>query len=106
VNVDPERCADVQMTLAFRMMDRNETYALELRRGVLQIHERTVSAIDVQLALETSTLYGMLRDMATQLPKGLESGTVILERGTAEQLRRFFDCFDQPARRMPALTTR
>ncbi|MFM0372531.1 alkyl sulfatase dimerization domain-containing protein [Paraburkholderia aspalathi] len=106
VNVDPERCADVQMTLAFRVTDRNETHALELRRGVLQIHERTPSAIDVQLALETSTLYGILRDMASQLPKCIENGTVVLERGTAELLRRFFDCFDRPAQRMPALTTR
>ena len=106
VNVDPERSADVQMTLAFRVTDRDETHALELRRGVLQIHERTPSAIDVQLALETSTLYGMLRDMASQLPKCIENGTVVLERGTAEQLRRFFDCFDRPSQRMPALTTR
>jgi hypothetical protein len=64
------------------------------------------STIDVQLRLETSTLYGILRDVATQLPQCIESGTVVLERGTAEQLRRFFDCFDRPTRRMPALTTR
>jgi alkyl sulfatase BDS1-like metallo-beta-lactamase superfamily hydrolase len=106
VNVDPDRCADVHMTLAFRVTDRNETHALELRRGVLQVHERMPSTIDVQLRLETSTLYGMLRDVATQLPQCIESGTVVLERGTAEQLRRFFDCFDRPTRRMPALTTR
>jgi len=106
VNVDPQRCANVQMTLAFRVTDRDETYALELRRGVLQIHECAPAAIDVQLALETATLYSTLRDMAAQLPKCLESGTVTLERGTAAQLHAFFDCFDRPARRMPALTTR
>ncbi|HEX3634522.1 MAG TPA: hypothetical protein VHV99_03360 [Paraburkholderia sp.] len=64
------------------------------------------SGIDVQVAMETGTLYGLLRDLATRLPKCLESGTVVLERGTVEQLHRFFDCFDRPARRMPALTTR
>lgn len=106
VNVDPQRCANVQMTLAFRVTDRDETYALELRRGVLQIHECAPAAIDVQLALQTATLYSALRDMAAQLPKCLESGTVTLERGTAAQLHAFFDCFDRPARRMPALTTR
>jgi alkyl sulfatase BDS1-like metallo-beta-lactamase superfamily hydrolase len=106
VNIDPARCANVHMTLAFRMTDCNETYALELRRGVLQVHERTPVSIDVQLALETSTLYGMLRDMATQLPNCIENGTVVLERGTAEQLRSFFACFDRPTRRMPALAAR
>jgi alkyl sulfatase BDS1-like metallo-beta-lactamase superfamily hydrolase len=106
VCIDPGRCADLHATLVFRITDRDETYALELRRGVLQVHERTPAAADLQLALNTATLYGLLRDIAGQLPAGLESGAIALERGTLPQLRAFFDSFDRPTRRMPALASR
>ena len=106
VCIDPARCADLHATLVFRITDRDETYALELRRGVLQIHEREPSAVDLQIALNTATLYGLLRDIAGQLPASLESGAIALERGTLKQLSVFFDSFDRPARRMPALASR
>jgi alkyl sulfatase BDS1-like metallo-beta-lactamase superfamily hydrolase len=106
VCIDPARCADLHATLVFRMTDRDEAYALELRRGVLQVHEQVPTTADLQLALGTTTLYGLLRDIAGQLPAGLESGAIALERGTREQLRAFFDSFDRPARRMPALASR
>jgi alkyl sulfatase BDS1-like metallo-beta-lactamase superfamily hydrolase len=106
VCIDPARCADLQVTLVFRMTDRKESYALELRRGILQVHEHPPAAVELQLALKTATLYDLLRDIATQLPAGLESGTVALEHGTREQLSAFFNSFDQPARRMPALASR
>lgn len=106
VNVDPARGANVQMTLAFRVTDGNETYALEMRRGVLRIRESMPESVDAQLAFDTATLYSMLRDMATQLVKGLECGAVKVEFGTLDQVREFFECFDRPTRRMPALAAR
>jgi alkyl sulfatase BDS1-like metallo-beta-lactamase superfamily hydrolase len=106
VCIDPARCADLHVTLVFRMTDRKESYALELRRGILQVHEQVPAAAQLQLALDTKTLYDLLRDIATRLPAGLESGTVALEHGTREQLSAFFNSFDQPARRMPALAGR
>ena len=106
VCIDPARCADLHVTLVFRMTDRKESYALELRRGILQVHEQAPAAAQLQLALDTKTLYDLLRDIATRVPAGLESGTVALEHGTREQLSAFFNSFDQPARRMPALAGR
>jgi alkyl sulfatase BDS1-like metallo-beta-lactamase superfamily hydrolase len=106
VCIDPARCADLHVTLVFRMTDRKESYALELRRGILQVHEHAPAAAQLQLALDTKTLYDLLRDIATRVPAGLESGTVALEHGTREQLSAFFNSFDQPARRMPALAGR
>jgi alkyl sulfatase BDS1-like metallo-beta-lactamase superfamily hydrolase len=43
VCIDPARCADLHVTLAFRITDRQETYVLELRRGILQVHEHARS---------------------------------------------------------------
>jgi alkyl sulfatase BDS1-like metallo-beta-lactamase superfamily hydrolase len=106
VIVDPPKCADLHMTLVFRITDRDDVYALELRRGVLQIHQEVPALTDLQLALETATLYGMLRDFATQLSAALQSGSVVLERGTHTQVSAIFDCFDTPSRRVPVLAAR
>ncbi|WP_412023669.1 alkyl sulfatase dimerization domain-containing protein [Burkholderia cepacia] len=106
VRVDPARCAHTHLTLVFRISDRNETYALELRRGVLQVHEGEPARCDVRLALDAQTLYVLLGDLATRLPAGLADGSVVLERGTREQLLAFFDGFERPTGRMPALAAR
>ena len=60
----------------------------------------------LQLALDTNALYTMLRDVAGQVPELLQEGTVVLERGTADQLRTFIGCFDRPSKRLPALAAR
>jgi alkyl sulfatase BDS1-like metallo-beta-lactamase superfamily hydrolase len=106
VNVDPRKCADLHRTLVFRITDRDDAYALELRRGVLQIHQGVPAFTDLQLALETATLYSMLRDFATQLSAALQNGAVVLEHGTQAQVSASFDCFDTPSRRMPVLAAR
>jgi hypothetical protein len=51
-------------------------------------------------------LYTMLRDIAGQVPDLLQDGTVVLERGTSDQLRMYIACFDRPSRRLPALAAR
>jgi alkyl sulfatase BDS1-like metallo-beta-lactamase superfamily hydrolase len=106
VCVDPVAGAEVHMTLVLRIADRGEAYALELRRGVLQIHEHAAVPADISIALETSSLYTMLRDIAGQLPTQLKAGTILLERGSLDQVMAFVGCFDRPSRRMPALAVR
>jgi alkyl sulfatase BDS1-like metallo-beta-lactamase superfamily hydrolase len=106
VCVDPIASADVHMTLVLRLADRGEAYALELRRGVLQIHEHAARQADIGIALETGTLYSMLRDIAGQMPALLKAETILLERGSLGQVMAFVACFDRPSRRMPALATR
>lgn len=106
VIVDPVRCAGMHMKLAIRITDRDETYALELRRGVLQIHEGASADADVRVALDSASLYGVLRETTTLLPAAMQNGSAVLEHGTAAQLSAFFDCFDRPSRRMPALAAR
>ncbi|MFT4437283.1 alkyl sulfatase dimerization domain-containing protein [Caballeronia sp. 15715] len=106
VGVDPVLSADVHMVLALRLTDRDATFALELRKGVLQVHERPWPDAHLQLSLNTAALYTMLRDIAGQVPDLLQDGTVVLERGTSDQLRMYIACFDRPSRRLPALAAR
>jgi alkyl sulfatase BDS1-like metallo-beta-lactamase superfamily hydrolase len=106
VRIDPTRCAATHMTLVFRIADREESYALEVRRGVLQVHESAHVAGDVQLALDAGTLYALLGDVATRLPEALADGSAVLEGGTPAQLSAFFDCFERPTGRMPVLAAR
>ncbi|TAL94939.1 MAG: MBL fold metallo-hydrolase [Paraburkholderia sp.] len=107
VAVDPQRCADVHMSLTLRLTDRDdEAYSLELRRGVLQVHCFALASTDVQLALASGALRGMLRDLPAMLAAGVGNKEVTLERGSLAQLQAFFACFDQPSRRMPVLAAR
>jgi alkyl sulfatase BDS1-like metallo-beta-lactamase superfamily hydrolase len=106
VSVDPVLSSDVHMVLALWLTDRDTTFALELRKGVLQVHERPWPNAHLQLALDTATLYTMLRDIAGKAPELLQAGTIMLERGTIDQLRAFVACFDRPSRRLPALAAR
>jgi alkyl sulfatase BDS1-like metallo-beta-lactamase superfamily hydrolase len=106
VLVDPQRSAHMHVTLAFRLTDRDETYALELRRGVVQVHGSAPESTHLQLALSTETLYASLRDFTERLPALTEAGAIRLERGCVADLRAFVACFDAPMQRMPALAAR
>lgn len=106
VLVDPARCPDRHVTLAFRIQDRDRVYALELRRGVVQVHEQAPPRIDLQLGLDSETLYALVQDFAGLLPAYLEERKIVLEKGDPQALRAFFDCFDGPNAKPPALTVR
>jgi alkyl sulfatase BDS1-like metallo-beta-lactamase superfamily hydrolase len=106
VAIDPLRSMHLHTTLGFRLTDREETYALELRRGVVQLHRELRVEPQLQLAMTTATLYSILSDIAGLLQAGLLSGSIVLERGDPDQLRAFFDCFDRPVQRMPGLAAR
>ncbi len=106
VRVDPQKCIDTNLTLAFRFTDRGETYALEVRRGVVEVHQALPQKTDAVLALATKTLYANGRQFVPKLPQLLQSGEVKLEQGTPAILLAFFACFDKPVTELPKLTLR
>jgi alkyl sulfatase BDS1-like metallo-beta-lactamase superfamily hydrolase len=106
VCIDPFLSADVHMSVVLRLTDRDASFTLELRRGVLQVHETALPLAGIQLALGTAAFYSMLRDVAGQVPTLLNEGKITLERGTLDQVRVYFGCFDRPSRRLPALSAR
>ncbi len=104
VRLDPVKSADAHLTIAFRIMDKGEAYALEVRRGVAQLHETLPAKTDVTLNLTTQQIQRIIARQATFLNL-LQSGEIKAE-GDAALLARFYSFFDQPANEAPPLTAR
>jgi alkyl sulfatase BDS1-like metallo-beta-lactamase superfamily hydrolase len=104
VRLDPSRTADVHMTVAFRFKDTGQTYALEIRRGVAQLHESMPGQADASLTMTVADLNRIIFRQTTFLD-ALKSGEIIAE-GKRAEFPRFFGYFDPPAAEAPALTAR
>ncbi len=112
--IDPEKCIDVNMTLGIRLPDANEGYGLEIRRGVVQFHQKLPAKSDVILVADRAYINRMLvgdihitGEMASAIaegaPKGMvsvlgaiDSGDIKVEGGTKKDVQKFFSYFDAP----------
>ncbi|MEK7831554.1 MAG: alkyl sulfatase dimerization domain-containing protein, partial [Acidobacteriota bacterium] len=93
VRLDPVKSADAHITVAFKITDTGETYAVEVRRGVAQVHERTLPAkLDATLNVSLATMQRLISRQVTPIA-ALQSGEVKTEGSTAV-LARFYSFFD------------
>ena len=106
VRVNPAQCADTQVTLGFHFTDTALRYAVEVRRGVVQVHHGIPNHADVVVALNSAVFWKLMRKIADEFPKAVRAGEVVLEQGGTEALVRFFACFDPPPAGMLRLTLR
>jgi alkyl sulfatase BDS1-like metallo-beta-lactamase superfamily hydrolase len=104
VRLDPVKSADAHLTIAFRLTDKGEAYALEIRRGVAQLHETLPAKTDLALNLTTQQIGRLIARQATFLSL-LQSGEIKAE-GNVALLARFYSFFDQPPNEAPPLTAR
>jgi alkyl sulfatase BDS1-like metallo-beta-lactamase superfamily hydrolase len=104
VRLDPIKSADAHITVAFRITDTNEAYAVEVRRGVAQIHETMPPKADVTLNVTMRTLERIIGHQ-TNFIEALRTGEIKAE-GDVAVLARFYSFFDQPATEVPPLTAR
>lgn len=104
VRLDSVKTADVHMTVAFRFKDSGETYALEVRRGIAQLHETMPAQADVTLTMTVNDLNRIVFRQ-TNFLDALKAGEISAE-GKQAELPRFFGYFDPPATEAPALTAR
>ena len=100
-----ENTLDTHMTAGFRFPDVNEAYALEIRRGVAQFHNRLPERTDLTIALDKRTLDQMLLGKLT-LPDAFAAGTARIEQGTAAEALKFFGYFERPFAAPIQLTVR
>ena len=112
--IDPEKCIDVNMTLGIRLPDANEGYGLEIRRGVVQFHQKLPAKSDVILVADRAYINRMLvgdihitGEMASAIAEGapegmvavmgaIDSGDIKVEGGTKKDVEKFFSYFDAP----------
>lgn len=104
VRLDPVKTADVHFIVGFHITDAGRGYALEVRRGVAQLHESLPVQVDVTLNVTMNDLQRIILRQTT-FADALKAGEINAE-GKQQELARFFGFFDTPASEPPALTAR
>jgi alkyl sulfatase BDS1-like metallo-beta-lactamase superfamily hydrolase len=104
VRLDPAKSADAHLTVAFDITDTRQTYAVEVRRGVAQIHETLPAKTDATLHLPLSVMQRIIARQ-TSFASALQAGEIKAD-GDANLLARFNSFLDPPATQAPALTVR
>ncbi len=92
MRVDPERAADTHSTLGMRFTDIDEAYALELRRGVVEVHESIPEGTELVLNMSRTLLNRLLAGEQT-IPGALAAGEAELQ-GDSDAFAQFVDNFD------------
>ncbi|MBK9706104.1 MAG: MBL fold metallo-hydrolase [Acidobacteria bacterium] len=104
VRLDPVKSADAHLIAAFRITDANQGYAVEVRRGVAQVHERIPEKADLTLNLNLATMQRIIARQTT-FAAALQAGEVKAE-GDVALLARFNSFFDPASTQAPGLTAR
>jgi alkyl sulfatase BDS1-like metallo-beta-lactamase superfamily hydrolase len=90
--VDPEKANDVQLTLGFEFPDIGEQWALEVRRGVVQLHKGIPEGTPLKLTLDKTYLDTVMSG-ENGLLKGVLLGDVKVD-GNLLDIKTFLGCFD------------
>ncbi len=112
--IDVEKSINTNMTLGITFTDEKKSFALEIRRGVVQFHESLPENIDVAITSTRAIMNKMLvgdvhisGEMSAAIAEGTPAGGVIMmeaikngnikiDTGTAEDIKKFFSYFDPP----------
>jgi alkyl sulfatase BDS1-like metallo-beta-lactamase superfamily hydrolase len=108
VRVAAERCLEEHRWLHFHL-DKTSLVSLELRHGVMQIHEVTTTQIPSGspcLVMARQALNEMMSQGAAVLPELMAQGKAELRNGTVQDLLKFFSFFDQKPTQLPELASR
>ena len=104
VRLDPVKSAEAHITMAFHFTDTGKVYAVEVRRGIAQVHETLPAKVDATLNLTTSDLQRVMARQST-FAQMLQKGEIKAE-GNVATLAKFNGYFDPPATEAPMLTVR
>lgn len=112
--IDPEKSIDVNMTMGIHLPDVDESYGLQIRRGVVQFHMTRPEMADFTLVADRAYLDPILigevtitGKMATAIEQGapaaivaivsaIDSGEIRIEGGSKADVQTFFSYFDEP----------
>jgi alkyl sulfatase BDS1-like metallo-beta-lactamase superfamily hydrolase len=104
VRIDAEKTRDVRMTLALHTTDSNRDYALEIRRGIVELHRSRPARADVTLSGDEAVLRDVLLRERNFLKELVVRGLSV--DGSLGTVSTFFGYFDPPSPTPPALAAR
>ena len=112
--INPKKSIDVKLTMGIHLPDVDESYGLEIRRGVVQFHTKRPDMADFTLVANREYLNRMLvgevtitGEMQSAIEQGapaamvavmsaIDSGEIRIEGGSKTDLQNFFSYFDPP----------
>jgi len=112
--IDPVKSSDVNLTMGFKFEDTSERYALEIRRGIVQLHTGLPKKVDFIIVSNRAYMNRMLigdipitGEMVTAIEAGdpapmvaimaaIDSGKIRVEDGSKKDVQKFFGYFDRP----------
>jgi len=119
--IDPEKAKGVNTFLSFEFTDQNEGYTLEIRNGIVEIHDTIKEGVGVQINLTRAFLNSIfLGEMevtglegepnisppAAAFIKGIKTGNITISNGSTEDVQLFFSYFDEKNPNPVMLTNR
>ncbi|WP_282608240.1 alkyl sulfatase dimerization domain-containing protein [Pelagibius sp. Alg239-R121] len=112
--LDAAKAAGTELTLGIRLTDTDEDHGLEIRRGIVQYHEKLPPEPDLtiistkdymnRILIGNVTIVGEGDPVHADTPytpltgllAGIDNGDVKVEGGTRDDVRAFFSYFDPP----------
>lgn len=98
-----EAALDTKLVLAIDVDGSDQKYSLEIRRGVMQLHDKLMAEADMTLNMDESTLRMILLG-GSSFMKSLANGKTVLQ-GDQDLLKYFLSLFDMPEHTAPASLT-
>lgn len=84
-----EKTIDVNMALTYNFSDTNESYTIEIRNGIAQLHEEALEGADVQIDTTRAVLNEILMagpNAQSTIGKNLQAGTFQFSEGDIKAL--------------------
>ncbi|GEA51860.1 alkyl sulfatase [Vibrio inusitatus NBRC 102082] len=94
-----ENTLDVNMTLVYHFSDTNESFAIEIRNGIAQLHEQALVNADVEINTTRATLNDILMagpNAQQVMGQKLQSGEFAFANGDIQGFGQFMSYFDKP----------
>ncbi|WED28869.1 MBL fold metallo-hydrolase [Vibrio sp. DW001] len=94
-----ENTLDVQMSLTYNFADTNESFTIEIRNGIAQLHEKALLGAGVQINTTRAVLNHVLAagpNAQQVIGKNLQSGDFTFSNGDIKSFGQFMSYFDKP----------
>jgi alkyl sulfatase BDS1-like metallo-beta-lactamase superfamily hydrolase len=94
-----ENTLDVQMAMTYNFADTNESFTVEIRNGIAQLHETAVKGADVQINTSRAVLNQILMagpNAQQVIGKNMQSGDFTFANGNIQDFGKFMSYFDKP----------
>lgn len=94
-----EDTLDVNQTMAFNFTDTDQQFALEIRRGIAQLHQELTENPEISMELTRDMLNRMMLsgpEANTVMAEALQTGELKLKQGTMDDVQQFLAYFGQP----------